>query len=128
MRLVCSGGTRIVFVTRKHVFKFPRVGSWKQFVQGMLSNITEGQWKNFNNPHLCPIKYSNRLGLLVVMQRALPVHHKGLFLVELERLYSQVDLEKESPYYLSRDFFDYDAFPKNFGYINGNLVKIDYGV
>lgn len=115
-------------MTKRKVFKIPRLGSWKQFVQGMLSNITEGQWKDYGNRRLCPITYSNRFGLLVVMERAKPVMHEGLFWVELEKLYTEVDSGKESQSRLSREFFDYDASPKNFGYINGVLVKIDYGV
>lgn len=110
-----------MLLTKRYVFKIPRIGSWKQFVQGMLSNITEGQWKGYPNPHLCPISYSNCLGLLVVMHRAEPVQHTGLFWVELEKI-----LVEEST--LDRDFFEYDAMPKNFGYLNGKLVKIDYGV
>lgn len=121
MHINRSGGTRIVLITNKYVIKFPRFNSWKSFVQGMLSNMTEGQWKGYDNPHLCPITYSDRLGLLVVMRRAKPVQHTGLFWVELEKI-----LVEEST--LDRDFFEYDATPKNFGYLGGRLVKIDYGV
>ena len=115
-------------MTRRKVFKIPRLGSWKEFVQGMLSNMTEGQWKDHGNKRLCPISYSNRFGLLVVMDRARPVMHEGLFWVELESLYADVDSDKESPCRLSRHFFNYDVKPSNFGYIDGVLVKIDYGV
>lgn len=125
MKLIKSGGTRWVILTRRYAIKFPIPTTWKRFVQGMLSNLTEGQWKDYQNKFLCPIKYSNRFGLIVVMQRAKPVNHDGLFWVELERLYAQSSNE---PGAIARDFFEYDAYPKNFGYINGQLVKIDYGV
>ncbi len=126
MKLNRSGGTRIVILTERLALKFPRIDSWKHFVQGMLSNMTEGQWKDYGNRHLCPIKYSNRFGLLVVMVRAQEVTDEEKFKEDLSRL-----LEDESkgvdPYELGTDFFEYDGFPKNFGYIDGCLVKIDYG-
>ena len=125
MRLIKSGGTRWVLLTRKYAIKFPIPTTWKHFVQGMLSNLTEGQWKDYNNKFLCPIKYSNRFGLVLIMHRAKPVEHTGLFWVELEKLY--LDAANE-PQPLGKEFFEYDAFPKNFGYYNGRLVKIDYGV
>ena len=127
MKVNRSGGTRIVILTERLALKFPRINSWKHFVQGMLSNMTEGQWKDYGNRHLCPIKYSNRFGLLVVMVRAQEVTDKEKFKEDLSQL-----LEDESkgisPYDLGVDFFEYDGFPKNFGYIDGRLVKIDYGV
>ena len=125
MKLIKSGGTRWVILTRRYAIKLPIPTTWKRFVQGMLSNLTEGQWKDYRNKFLCPIVYSNRFGLIVVMKRAKPVRHEGLFWVEIERLYKDA-MNEPSP--LDRDFFEYDAFPKNFGYFNGNLVKIDYGV
>lgn len=127
MKVNRSGGTRIVILTERLAFKFPRIDSWKHFVQGMLSNMTEGQWKDHGNKHLCPIKYSNRFGLLVVMVRAQEVTDEEKFKEDLAQL-----LENESkgidPSELGVDFFEYDDFPKNFGYIDGSLVKIDYGV
>lgn len=126
MKVNRSGGTRIVILTEGLALKFPRINSWKHFVQGMLSNMTEGQWKDYGNRHLCPIKYSNRFGLLVIMVRAQEVTDKEKFEEDLSQL-----LEDESkgidPYELGTDFFEYDGLPKNFGYIDGRLVKIDYG-
>lgn len=125
MKVIRSGSTRWVILTRRYAIKFPIPTTWKRFVQGMLSNLTEGQWKGYQNKFLCPIKYSNKFGLVVVMTRARPVNHKGLFWIELERLYTCASNE---PQKLDKEFFEYDALPKNFGYINGQLVKIDYGV
>lgn len=127
MKIKRNGGTRIVILTERLALKFPRIDSWKHFVQGMLSNMTEGQWKDYGNRNLCPIKYSNRFGLLVVMVRAQEVTDEAKFKEDLSQL-----LEDESkgvdPCELGVDFFEYDDFPKNFGYIDGRLVKIDYGV
>lgn len=120
MRLIKSGGTRWVLLTRRYAIKFPIPKTWKHFVQGMLSNLTEGRWKDYPDKHLCPIHYSNRFGLLVVMARAKEIEHDGLFWCELESLYHSCKLSKE--------FYEYDAFPRNFGYYKGTLVKIDYGV
>ncbi|QIN97808.1 hypothetical protein PhiZZ30_147 [Serratia phage PhiZZ30] len=126
MKLIKSGGTRWVLLTRKYAIKFPIPKTWKYFVQGMLSNLTEGQWKGYDNKHLCPIAYSNRFGLMVVMHKAEPVEDKELFKSDLQKLYNDVDGDECRT--LDRDFFEYDAFPKNFGYYKGRLVKIDYGV
>lgn len=120
MKVNKTGGTRIVIITKRYAIKFPRFNSWMAFVQGMLSNMTEGQWKDYPDKHLCPIHYSNRFGLIVVMARAKEIENEGLFWCELESLYHSCSL--------NRDFYEYDAFPKNFGYYNGRLVKIDYGV
>lgn len=46
---------------------------------------------------------------------------------DLSDLYAFLDTD-ESDCGLDRDFFEYDASLKNFGYYNGRLVKIDYGV
>lgn len=120
MRLIRSGGTRWVLLTKRYAIKFPIFLTWKCFIQGLLSNLTEGQWKGFNCPHLCPILYTNRLGIMLVMRRCAPVKHLGLFWVDLEALYHTS--------VLGRGFYEYDAAPKNFGYLNGKLVKLDYGV
>ena len=126
MEIKINGGTRIVLLTKRFAWKLPRFDSWKCFVQGMLSNMKEGQWKDFGNKHLCPIKYSNRFGLLVVMVRAQEVTDEKKFKEDLSQL-----LEEESegidPCELGASFFEWDGFSKNFGYIDGNLVKIDYG-
>lgn len=127
MQINKTGGTRYVLLTKRYVFKLPRTNSWKAFVQGMLSNLTEGQWKDYGNTNLCPIKYSNRLGLLVVMARAREVKDLDKYKADLERLMDEESAGTD-PYSLGADFFEYDAAPKNFGYLNGRLVKIDYGV
>lgn len=126
MKVNRTGGTRVVLITKKYAIKFPRFNSWKAFVQGMLSNMTEGQWKGFGNEHLCPIAYSNRFGLMVVMHKAESVEDEELFNRDLQKLCDDVDNDEDRT--LDRDFFEYDAFPKNFGYYKGKLVKIDYGV
>lgn len=127
MKVKTNGGTRIVLLTKSYAIKFPRVGTWKQFVQGMLSNMTEGQWKDYGNKHLCPIKYSNKLGLLLVMVRAKEVNDEERFKSDLARLILE-ESEGIDPCELGAEFFEYDAASKNFGYIDDQLVKIDYGV
>ncbi len=126
MKLKVNGGTRIVLLTERFALKFPRIDSWRNFVQGMLSNLTEGQWKGYGNKHLCPIRYSNRFGLLVVMVRAREVTDEKRFKEDLSRLLEEED-EGIDPCSLGVDFFEYDGVSKNFGYIDDRLVKIDYG-
>lgn len=126
MKLKTNGSTRIVLLTKRFALKFPRVDSWMSFVQGMLNNLTEGRWKDYGNKHLCPIKYSNKFGLLVVMVRAQEITDNKRFKEDLLQL-----VEDESkginPCELGGDFFEYDASPQNFGYIDGQLVRTDYG-
>ena len=126
MKVNRTGETRVVLITKKYAIKLPRFNSWKEFVHGMLSNMTEGQWKGYDNEHPCPIAYSNRFGLMVVMHKAEPVEDEGLFNSDLQELYDDVDNDDYRT--LDREFFEYDALPKNFGYYKGKLVKIDCGV
>lgn len=119
MKLKNNGSTRIVLLTKRFALKFPRIDSWMCFVQGMLSNLTEGKLKDYGNQHLCPIKYSNRFGLLVVMVRAQEVTDERKFRAELSQLLDD-ESEGTDPSKLGADFFEYDGGVKNFGYIDSS--------
>lgn len=116
----CKGTSRSVLLIGKYALKFPRCLSWKAFVMGMLANINEAQWKNAPNDwHLCPLLYSNKFGLLNIMPRCKSIKHRGLYAVELARLSAITPL--------SKSWYVYDAKPRNFGMLNGRMVKLDYG-
>lgn len=112
-----SGATRAVIVLRKVVIKIPTFKSWKLFLNGMLANLQERQFSCLKDKNLCPVILSSRLGLFVVMRKCYRVNHIGLYLAELHRLKGALPSE----FYLS------DAKPQNFGYLDGRLVKLDYG-
>ena len=121
MHIDKRGSTRIVFVFKHFVIKFPSPASWKLFLHGLLANIQEGSFTKsmINQTGLTPVYYFNSLGFCVISKRARTVNHRGLFWVELTRLVATSELHK--------DFWSSDAKPENFGFINNQLVKIDLG-
>lgn len=115
-----SGRCRFVFFAGRYAVKIPRLNSYEGFLQGLLSNITERKWRNYPDRHLCPIAYANCLGLVVVMRKAQEVTDIDRFSRDLDAICADEDG-------LGEDFYRWDGTPKNFGYLNGRLVKIDYG-
>lgn len=115
-----QGATRIVLLFKQIVIKLPAVTSWKLFLCGLLANIQEntfgrsGQYKELTKVH-----WMAPGGFLLIAERIAPVKHDGLFWVELEALALKSELAYE--------FIYSDAYPRNFGYRNGQLVKLDYG-
>lgn len=116
-----KGTTRIVFVFKHFVIKFPSFSSWKLFLHGLLANIQEGSFTKAMEKQtgLVPVYYFNSLGFCLISKRARLVKHRGLFWVELTRLVVTSELHE--------DFWLDDVKPENFGFINNQLVKIDLG-
>lgn len=117
-----KGATRIVFLTKKYAIKIPSFYSWKMFLHGLIANLNERAFKEYSctpGSGLCPTVYASETGLISIQKRCLPVQHRGMFWVELAHLACSTVLHE--------DFFYSDAKPENFGYIDGKLVKLDYG-
>lgn len=122
MRLTVNrqGATRIVLLLKHVVIKLPAVTSWKLFLCGLLANIQEhtfGYSGNFKE--LTKVHWMSPGGFILIAERIAPVKHDGLFWVDLEALALTSELGAE--------FIQSDAYPRNFGYRNGRLVKLDYG-
>lgn len=120
MKVDQRGCTRVVLLLGSVAVKLPRLSSAKMFLHGCLANLEEGIWNRKNLPQeagLPEVLFVAPLGLLAVQRRVKPVKHTGLFWIELERLL--VTSSIDAGWWLS------DAKPANFGYLNGQLVKVD---
>jgi hypothetical protein len=111
-----SGVTRVVFMTRENVYKFPTFESWRNFLNGLLANMQERRLSATGWPELCPVKFALPGGLLVVMPRALPVSDHEWEVFDYER-------------YVDRESYTIPVENKrsSFGVLRGRLVAIDYG-
>lgn len=109
MQVDKTGITRTVVLTKTLAIKIPclRYG-WSIFLTGILCNLNERLWWNItHDERLCPVIFSEPIGLLLVMKRCPDVDHLP---------------PKE----------DFDCLPldykiDNFGYLNGKVVLRDYG-
>ncbi|QBZ71712.1 hypothetical protein [Escherichia phage Skure] len=115
-----SGRCRFVFFIGRYAIKIPRLNSYEGFLQGLLSNITERKWRNYPDKHLCPVVYANCIGLIVIMLRAQEV-------TDFEKFKKDLDVICNDEKGLGEEFYRWDGTAKNFGYLNGKLVKVDYG-
>lgn len=109
--------------------KYPRFNySWEHFLKGLLHNITElNTWKWNSGKHekgnsylLCPVIFSLPGGWLIIMKKADMKKHEN----EIRALNGYND------HYYSKFIsagFGGDDKPDNYGYLNGKLVKVEYG-
>lgn len=121
LEIISSGSTRIVILIAGVAIKFPSIkGGIKNFLYGMISNITERSWSKIEQG-MPTVYFCDYLGLISISKRYARVRHNGLFFVDL------VELSVKSK--IHADFWNYDAKPENFGYDKGvRLIKIDCGV
>lgn len=109
MTIVKSGYSRLVFVFDQFVIKVPRLHwGWDVFKHGLFCNRTERIiWKHYKSEKLCPVLYSSLWGFWLVMRKAE---------CNFSRKHEFVNEE-----------FPGDDLDVNYGYLDGRLVKIDYG-
>ena len=109
-----KGVFRRVVLLGKYAFKLPR---WQQFTAGMRSNRWEREmwfhWRpRFQWKTLCPVIYSDPLGLLIVMPRATqPVPQDKVD--ALPDYYPEITPETKH---------------EDFGMLGGTIVALDYGL
>lgn len=108
------GITREVVLFGKYALKFPSIRSWKCFLQGLVSNIKEKEHSRLNNPYLCPVIFYIPSGILVIQKRAVIFTENEAEKYDLMRISSEAGIWVE---------------PKasSFGWIDGNIVAVDYG-
>jgi hypothetical protein len=117
MKMIQSGITRTVYIIGKYAFKVPTVRyGWEYFIKGILANLTESKISEYHHRYLRPVRRS-RLGLLLIMPKV-EVLDREFTEEEMEGL--RVDMD--------RDNVEYDLKPDNFGYLEGKLYCIDYGM
>lgn len=120
MQINRKGTTRIVFIFDKYVIKIPNIFNYVNGVTGLLANIREVQgyrWNSGKYYHprsrlICPILWASWGSWIVVMAKA-------RVLTTEEYYKSDISLHKKH--------FPGDEKPGNYGYLDGRIVKIDYG-
>lgn len=113
----CSRGvTRRVILVGEYAIKIPTFTSWFMFLQGLGANLTERRlWRAWKHEMLCPVLFSDPIGLFVVMPRADEVLTvKTAFVLRFfERASSQG--------------LPVDPNPHNIGVFQSRFKLIDYG-
>jgi hypothetical protein len=110
-----TGTFRHVILAGRLALKLPRL---RNFATGMQCNRWEREmWRTwqpkFRWENLCPIKFADRFGLVVVMLRARqPVTQQEVEAADPD-CYPDIDVEWK---------------PENWGRVNDRMVAIDYGL
>lgn len=123
MKLIKTGITRLVILTKRYAIKFPRFDyGWRLFIEGIRANLNEREFYEIANipdnqltkalPHICPILWSSWGAWIIVMPRCSP-----LILTDIKTRDVFLVLEK-----LVGDHKD-----DNYGILNGKVVMFDYG-
>jgi hypothetical protein len=111
-----SGATRHALLVGKYAIKIPIMNSgWEMFLCGILGNVQELKFHDCD-PVFCPIVFSLPLGFLNVMLRV-----KELTEEEFDNLVTDEFLGQHSvviPCEIKRS---------SFGWLDGQIVAIDYG-
>lgn len=124
MKIEWRGCTRIVFLLNEVVVKVPNFTvCWRHFLQGILANMGErdtyrwnsGQYESGKSHLLCPVVWASWGGWVLVMKRAIPFTY-------LDEEGHEMDYSK----WIVAGFGGDDK-PDNYGKLNGQVVKLDYG-
>lgn len=120
MKVNRMGVTRIVLIFKSFVIKIPNARvQWDHFLKGILANIQENTTWKYNSGNyergksylLAPVLWCSWGGWILVMKR-----------VKVCGWEDKIDYTK----WIEADFGG-DNKPQNYGYLNGIIVKIDYG-
>lgn len=108
MKIIQTGITRVVFLTKNYAIKVPRWHyGWANFIAGIYSNLSETQcWKATKSEHLCPILFSFG-GFIVIMPR--------IKICKTESEITSIPNEE-----------GIDRKPDNYGYYFNKVVCVDY--
>lgn len=119
--IIKHGATRIVFIFNKFVIKIPNIKEYKLFLNGILANLQEKIFSG-THPDLCPVIFCDRLGLILIMEKAIIFKETAIneksFCALIKNKY------KKDNY---KEFMLSDLKSSNWGILNTKLVKIDYG-
>ncbi len=124
MQLIKTGATRHVILWRNYAIKYPNPHSWRTFLQGVLANEQERTWSEFlmgKTWKFAPVLWSSWGCFVIVMRRCRPVTRKDYTAGRMPKLmskYVQIDDNLSIPCELKED---------SFGWLDGNLVCLDYG-
>lgn len=113
------GTTRAVLLVGGVAVKFPAMREWRLFLLGLLANMQERQFSRTGWPELCPVLFSLPGGWLVVMKRAqVLTEAEWLAISDAEMR----DFTNKADYCLPVELKS-----DSFGWLDGNLVAVDYG-
>jgi hypothetical protein len=116
---VDRGTSRLVISVGKYAIKIAYGATFEHFLRGIVANICESKWRNFDSPYLSHIHCTLAFGLIAVHERVRPVKHMGIYQLDL--------VEGSIKSGVAVEFWLSDAKPSNYGYRGTQLVKIDYG-
>ncbi len=122
MRVITSGATRTVLLTRRWAIKVPGAWAahprlwWKSLLTGLLANIQEATFSRTGWPELCPVRFALPGGFLIIMPRA----------AELSR--SEWDGFDPQAFSNRPDYVvPVEGKLNSFGRLSGRVVAVDYG-
>src|SRR5260370_14979856 len=117
-RISCvRGAHRQVFLTKSYVLKVPRRDAVSS---GRRANRTETDtWKTTHNKDLCPVICGSASGWFIIMPFARPLTDE-----EFDEFLEKDAQTLSSPFIPN---YGSDFKRSNYGMLNGQLVKIDYG-
>lgn len=115
--LISTGVTRHVLLVGRVAVKWPRLNyGWRLFLQGLLANMQEREFSRAGWPELCPVVWSIPGGWLVIMRRAQAVTA------------DEFDSFDAAAWAQRQDYvIPVEAKADSFGWLEGQLVAIDYG-
>jgi hypothetical protein len=124
-----AGATRTVILTKYLAIKLPRFYrkgrrfEWSRFLYGLLANLQERYWSRFNCRQLCPVLFSDPLGLIVIMPRCQPVEKQ----FGNSAIVCAVEFHWFERWGTDGARVPIENVAANFGYLDGRLVSFDYG-
>jgi len=110
------GSVRQVLLMGELAIKIPSFVEWRLFLLGLLANLQEVKFSKTKWPELCPVIWSLPLGFLIIMRRARIMTDEEFLELDLERWIENDD-------YIVPTELKSDSF----GYLDGNIVVVDYG-
>jgi hypothetical protein len=117
MRLIRSGATRYVLLTRRYAFKIPSLRNWRCFLWGLLANMQERAFGTLGLKELCPVLFYLPGGFLVVMPKAEVMDEDAFADFDYEGFINSV----------ADMVLPVEEKASSFGMLDGRVVAIDYG-
>ena len=117
MKINREGCTRIVILTERFAFKLPNfLNGLKLFLMGFISNMEEVQWSKANLEGFCPVVFSLPFGILTVMRKA------KIFTADEFLAFDYENFIQRQDYIIPAE-----SKANSFGWLDGQIVAIDYG-
>jgi len=111
-----NGITRESFLIGNYAIKVPSIRSWKGFLWGLLANMQERVWWSDKDKRLCPVLFSLPGGFLLIMPKVRVMTDKEFADFDYQAFINQ------PPYNIP-----VESKSDSFGWLNGEIVAIDYG-